>query len=267
MIEFNNIHLQLGNTSVLHSINLSIAESGMTAIIGPNGAGKSSLLSLMTQSCKPQKGNILIDNIALTDLPRRKLATYLSVLRQDNHLQARLKVKELISFGRFPYHQGNPSQEDWHKIKEVMALLELEGYAERYVDELSGGQRQRAYVAMVLAQDTQYLFLDEPLNSLDMRYANSLMQCLRNITDQQNKSIILVLHDINYASYFCDRIIALKDGKVFTQGHRAEVMQLDILTGLYDMPLTLHQIGKKALCLPYFADKPESSFGLTTASY
>src|SRR5699024_10127081 len=122
----------------------------------------------------------------------------------------KLTVRELISFGRFPYSEGRLKRFDWQKVDEAISYMELEELEDKYIDELSGGQRQRAYIAMVLAQDTEYILLDEPLNNLDMRHSVQILKTLRRLVDELGKTIVIVIHDINFASCYSDEIVALK---------------------------------------------------------
>ncbi|WP_268595839.1 ATP-binding cassette domain-containing protein, partial [Escherichia coli] len=138
----------------------------------------------------------------------------LAILRQDNHLPLRLTVRDLVAFGRYPHTGGRLTLDDKVHIDRAIAYLELEPLADRYLDEMSGGQRQRAFVAMVLCQDTRYVLLDEPLNSLDMKHAVAMMGTLRRAADELGKTVVLVLHDINFASAYADRIVAMKAGRV-----------------------------------------------------
>ncbi|TXR53668.1 ABC transporter ATP-binding protein [Reinekea thalattae] len=251
MIEFKQVSLSIRATPILKNINLSIAPTGLCSIIGPNGAGKSTLLSALTQSEKIDSGEILIDGLAIQDVDKNALARRLSILRQDNHIAARLTVLDLVTFGRFPYHKGRPSKDDMAQIESAIEFLDLSDLKHRFLDQISGGQRQRAFIAMVLAQDTQYICLDEPLNNLDMKHSQAIMKRLRQACDELNKSIIVVLHDINFAASYSDTIVAMRDGEILHTGTPNSIMQDAVLEELYDMPLNVQQINGKPLCLYY----------------
>lgn len=133
-------------------------------------------------------------------------------------MNVRLTIRELVSFGRFPYSQGNLTQEDWDKVDEALSFMELHEIENQFLDELSGGQRQRAFIAMVIAQDTEYILLDEPLNNLDMKHSVQIMKVLRRLVDELGKTVILVIHDINFASFYSDYVVALKNGEIIRQG-------------------------------------------------
>ncbi|TCS36401.1 ABC transporter ATP-binding protein [Reinekea marinisedimentorum] len=251
MIQFNNVSVDIRSTPILKDISFSIPETGLTSVIGPNGAGKSTLLSALTQTVPTSAGEILIDDKPIQSYEKNKLARTLSILRQDNHLTARLTVEDLVTFGRFPYHKGRPTKEDAQKIATAIEFLGLNEFQHRFLDQLSGGQRQRAFIAMVLAQDTKYVCFDEPLNNLDMKHSQSIMKQLRLACDSLNKSIIVVLHDINFAASYSDSIIAMHNGRVFEIGSPEEIMQDNILQALYDMPLHVQTINGQPLCLYY----------------
>jgi iron complex transport system ATP-binding protein len=201
MIVANGISKSYGDTLVVDDVSITIAAGGVTSIIGPNGAGKSTLLSIIARLMSMDKGTVTVDGLDVVKTPSDQLARRLSILRQDNHLSSRLTVRDLVTFGRFPYSKGRPTTEDKVHIDRAMDYLHLEKLADRFLDELSGGQRQRAFVAMVLCQDTDYLLLDEPLNNLDMKHASSMMKMLRKAADELNKTVVVVLHDINFASW------------------------------------------------------------------
>ncbi|MGO1407441.1 MAG: iron ABC transporter ATP-binding protein, partial [Brachybacterium sp.] len=167
----------------------------------------------------------------------KDLAKILSVLRQENHFITRLTVRQLVGFGRFPYSKGRLTGLDEHKISEAIDFLNLDELEDRYLDQLSGGQRQRAYVAMVLAQDTEYVLLDEPLNNLDMRHSVQMMGRLRDAARELDRTIVVVLHDINFAAHYADHIIAMKDGGVVEAGPVDEMMNGEILTRVFDTPV------------------------------
>ncbi|NQZ32728.1 MAG: ATP-binding cassette domain-containing protein [Oceanospirillaceae bacterium] len=251
MIQTHQLCLNYGSSQILKDINLTFKESGVTSIIGPNGAGKSSLLSLVCRLQKPSSGSVTLHGSNILQLDNAKLAKQLAILRQENHIVSRLTVEDLVCFGRFPYHQGRPSAADFEQINWAIELMELEEFKQRYINELSGGQRQRAYIAMVLAQQTDYLFLDEPLNNLDMKHSVNIMKTLRKAASEMKKSVILVMHDINFAASYSDEIIAMKHGEIIHQDTPENIMTNEVLSNIYDMPLKVEQIHGKSVCLYY----------------
>ncbi len=252
MIEVQHVSKRYGRETVLDDVSLTIERGGLTSIIGPNGAGKSTLLSVMSRLLKSDGGHVRIDGMDVTSTPGPKLARRLSILRQDNHFEARLTVRDLVAFGRYPYSGGRLTPEDHEQIAAALRYVELEGLSHRFLDELSGGQRQRAFVAMVLCQDTEYVLLDEPLNSLDMKHAVGMMRRLRSVCDDLGKTIVVVLHDINFASCYSDRIVAMKHGRLLKHGTPAEIMTAATLRDIYDMDVRVEVIDGNPIGV-YFA--------------
>lgn len=251
MIIARNISKSWGETRVIDDVSIEIPAGGITSIIGPNGAGKSTLLSIIARLVAMDRGTVSIDGLDVTKTPGDVLAKRLSILRQDNHTSSRLTVRDLVTFGRYPYSKGRPTTDDRDHIERAMAYLDLTSLSERFLDELSGGQRQRAFVAMVLCQDTDYVLLDEPLNNLDMKHASGMMKILRKAADDLRKTIVLVLHDINFASWYSDRIVAMRDGRICHAGSVGEIMDEAVLADIYGMPIRVQEIGGRRLGLFY----------------
>jgi iron complex transport system ATP-binding protein len=214
-------------------VDLEIPAGGVTALIGPNGAGKSTLLTMVGRLMPMDAGRIEIGWKDVSRTRSRELAKVVSVLRQENHFVTRLTVRQLVGFGRFPHSQGRLTATDEERISEAIDFLDLGELEGRYLDQLSGGQRQRAYVAMVLAQDTDYLLLDEPLNNLDMQHGVAMMRQLRRAADELGRTVVVVLHDVNFAARYADRICAMKNGRVVHFGHTAEIMTGEILSEVF----------------------------------
>lgn len=242
MIEIKQISKSYQGLDVITDINEIIPTGGITSIIGPNGAGKSTLLSLMSRLLTADSGSILINGLDVSKTPGEQLAAILSVLRQENYFTSRLTVFDLVGFGRYPYTKGRLNENDLQHIHLAMEFLELTPLKDRYLDQLSGGQRQRAYVAMVLCQDTEYVLLDEPLNNLDMKHSVAMMKQLRRAADELNKTIILVIHDINFASAYSDHIIAMKNGQVIYRGKPKVIMNSTVLEDIFETQVSIHQI-------------------------
>lgn len=250
-MEVNGVGKKLNNRPVLLDIRLTVKEQKMTAFIGPNGAGKSTLLSLMSRLLKKDYGEIYLSGRELKTWKNQELAQHLAVLRQSNQTQLKITVEELVAFGRFPYSQGRLTAVDHQKIEEAMSYLGLEEIRHERIQAISGGQLQRAYIALVLAQDTDYILLDEPLNNLDMNYAVQMMKTLRDLVDKQGKTVVIVLHDINFAASYADEIVALKDGQLYAAGSTETIITEATLNELYDMQVRVYEIDGKKVCL-YF---------------
>lgn len=242
MIEIKGVGLKHQGAAILHDISLTLPKGGLTALIGPNGAGKSSLLSLIARLQPLQFGRIAVDGLPVDRTPGRDLARVLTVMRQDTGFAGRLTVRELVGFGRFPHGRGRLTGEDRALIGEALDLFDLTALADRDLGTLSGGQRQRAFVAMAFCQGTDYLLLDEPLNNLDMMYARQMMRLLRDVVDRRGRTVVIVLHDINYAAAYADRIVALKDGRIVAQGTPDAILTIDLLERLYGYRMPVDRI-------------------------
>ncbi|MGP9810243.1 iron ABC transporter ATP-binding protein [Rhodopseudomonas sp. NSM] len=239
MIVVKNISLAYQGATILRDINLEIPETGVTALIGPNGAGKSSLLSLIARLQPIQTGSISVDGQPIGHTPSRVLARTLAILRQDPAIASRLRVRELVAFGRFPHNNGRATDEDRALTQAALERFDLTAFADRFIDTLSGGQRQLVLVAMTFCQGTRWLLLDEPLNNLDMFYARELMRSLRDVADSERRAIVIVLHDINQAVTYADHIVAMKGGTVIANGPPDEIANTASLRRIfgYDMPV------------------------------
>lgn len=251
MIEIENVCKSYQTIPVLKNVNATISQGGITAIIGPNGAGKSTLLSIISRLLLADEGVVKIQNMDVVNTPSDKLATYLSVLRQENRFTSRLTVFELVGFGRYPYTKGCLNADDYKHINQALDFLNLTEYKDRFIDELSGGQRQRAYVAMILCQDTEYVLLDEPLNNLDMKHAVAMMKQLRRAADELGKTIVIVIHDINFASVYSDYILAMKNGELVYQGNPKQIMNSQLLEDIFDTPIKIENVQNQNIAIYY----------------
>jgi len=251
MIVTSEVTKSYGATAVVDGVSLSLPSGGITSIIGPNGAGKSTFLSMVSRLMAMDKGTVSVDGLDVTSTPSDVLARRLSILRQENHMTARLTVRDLVSFGRYPYSKGRLTLDDKRHIDEAITYLNLADLSDRFLDELSGGQRQRAFVAMVLCQDTDYVLLDEPLNNLDMKHAMGMMKLLRKAANELGKTVVLVLHDINFASWYSDYIVAMKHGRVANQGPAEHMINPAVLSDIYDMEIKVHEIGGQRISVYY----------------
>ena len=251
MIELKNINKTYDKKNILKDINLKFKTNAISSIIGPNGAGKSTILNIASRLLKPDNGEVLLDNIPLSQYKNEILAQKISILKQQNYLNIRLKIKDLVAFGRFPYTQGKLDKNDKIKIKQAIEYMNLQDLEDRFLDSLSGGQRQRAFIAMIIAQDTDCILLDEPLNNLDMKHSVQIMQILKQLVKDFQKTIILVLHDINFASVYSDFIIAMKDGMVIDYDSSKNIIQENFLKQIYDLDIKIKNINNQNICLYY----------------
>ena len=250
-ISCRNVVRNYSDTVRIGPIDLDIPAGGVTALIGPNGAGKSTLLTMIGRLMDMDAGSIEIAGHDVTTTPSKLLATVVSILRQENHFVTRLTVRQLVSFGRYPHSRGRLTVHDEEHIDQALDFLGLNDLAGRYLDQLSGGQRQRAYVAMVLAQDTEYLLLDEPLNNLDMQHSVQMMKHLHRVATDLGRTVVVVLHDINFAAQYSDRICALKEGQVVAYGTPAEMMTPEVLSDVFNTPVQVIDGPKGPLAVYY----------------
>lgn len=251
MIEVQGATKRYGAATVVDGVDLRLPRGGVTSIIGPNGAGKSTLLSMVARLLALDAGTVTVDGLDVTRTAGDVLARRLSILRQDNHLGSRLTVRELVAFGRYPHSRGRPTPDDAAHVRAALAYLDLEPLADRFLDELSGGQRQRAFVAMVLCQDTDYVLLDEPLNNLDMKHAVAMMRLMRRTADELGKTVVLVLHDINFAACYSDHVVAMRDGVVVHQGPPGDIMTAAVMRDVYDLDVAVHRIDGRPIAVYY----------------
>lgn len=251
MIKVEQLTKKYGNKTVLDHVDLELPKQQLISFIGSNGAGKSTLISLISRILEKNEGSVFIDSKELGDWKNEELSKRLSILKQSNHLNIRLTVRELVGFGRFPHSKGKLTKEDEKYIDQAIDYLGLKEIENRYLDELSGGQRQMAYIAMVIAQDTEYVFLDEPLNNLDMHHSVMIMKVLKRMVEELGKTVMVVIHDINFVSCYADYIIALKNGKLLGHGSNEEMMTEEILKDVYNMDIEIRSIDGKNICLYY----------------
>lgn len=251
MINVRNATKSYDGTLVVDNVTLGLKRNGLTSIIGPNGAGKSTLLSMITRLVNMDGGEITVDGLNIATADSLELAKRLAVLRQDNHITARLTVRDLVAFGRYPHSKGRTNENDLEHVNRALTYLGLTDLSGRFLDQLSGGQRQRAFVAMTLCQDTDYMLFDEPLNNLDIHHAVSMMKLFRQAARDFGKTVVVVIHDINFASCYSDYIIAMKDGKVAEQGSPDQIIDAGILADIYNTPFQVQSINGQMIATYY----------------
>ncbi len=237
--------------TVVDGVSFSIPKGKVTSLIGPNGAGKSTVMSMISRLIAQDEGLVDLDGTDVGRWKSRELARRLAILTQSNHIQMKLTVRELVAFGRFPHSGSRLTEIDEAFVDRAIAYMELEEFQDRFLDELSGGQRQRALIAMVIAQDTEYILLDEPTNNLDIYHATNLMKTVRRLCDELGKTVILVLHEINYAAFYSDYICAFKDGRIARFGPVEEVITSENLSAIYGVEFQIQTVKGKPLSIYY----------------
>lgn len=265
MISVSGLTYSIGRAPILQDISLDIPAGQITALIGPNGAGKSTLLNMIARLERPRQGHVLLEGTDIWATDPRHLACRIALVAQSTSIASRLRIRDLVGFGRWPHHQGRPGREDHAMIQQALEAFELQDLSARFLDEVSGGQRQRAFVAMAYCQDTDWLLLDEPLNNLDLRHATALMGKLRQLADQ-GKSIVIVLHDLNYAVTWADRIVAMQDGRIVQSGTTAQVATSSILSQVFGTDVSVEQIGEKKF-VRYFGSRPTAPIDASMIAY
>ena len=240
-----------GGIIAVDHVSFDIPKGKVLSLIGPNGAGKSTVMGMLSRLMTRDDGEIQFDGKDLSRWKSKDLAKRVSILTQNNNINMKLTVRELTAFGRFPYCGSRPTEEDDAIIDRAIDYMELTELRERYIDEISGGQRQRAYISMVIAQDTEYVLLDEPTNNLDIYHASNMMRMARRLCDELGKTVILVLHEINYAAFYSDYICAFKDGRIAAFGTVKEVMTREVLSSIYNVDFEIQDVHGKPMSI-YF---------------
>lgn len=234
-IEIQNLYVSYDNTQVIKNMTIEIPKGEVTMIIGSNGCGKSTLLKTIARVISPKKGIIKINGKNIQAEKSRDIAKYMAVLPQSPISPPGLIVKDLISYGRFPHKKlmGNLNKEDLEIINWAMEVTGVSDFANRRLDSLSGGQRQRAWIAMSLAQQTEIILLDEPTTYLDMSHQLEILLLLQKLAKTENRTIVVVLHELNNATRFADYIIGMKNGDVIFSGKPINVITKENLLKIY----------------------------------
>ena len=250
-----DLHIGYGDRLIIKNLNITIPDKKITAIIGSNGCGKSTLLKAITRIIAHQSGSVLLDGKEITKENTRSLAKKMAILPQTPEGATGLTVGELISYGRFPYQSGfgRLTKKDYEIIDWAMEVTGTADYKSLSIDTLSGGQRQRVWIAMALAQETDIIFLDEPTTYLDMAHQLEVLELLQKLNREQNRTIIMVLHDLNQAARFADYIIALKDGEVVKAGISEEIIVPEVLREVFQIDAVISRDPRtnKPICITY----------------
>lgn len=236
-----NLYAGYGNKYILNGLSVTLPSGKITALIGPNGCGKSTLLKCFSRLLTPESGTLRLEGDDISRLHGRALARKLALLPQQHIAPEGIRVRELVGYGRSPWLNlwGRLGEQDHARVACAMQETNIGDMAEKLVSELSGGQRQRVFLAMVLAQDTPLVLLDEPTTYLDISHQVELMALLRR-QNQQGKTVVAVLHDLNQASRYCDYLVMMAAGKIVAQGTPEAVMTPALLTQVFDIDAQIH---------------------------
>jgi len=238
-MRLEGVGFEISGNVLLQPLNLEFSEVGVTGLVGQNGSGKSTLLRILARQQRASRGTVSFAGTPLEAWGERDFARQVAYLPQHTPLAAGLEVRELVSLGRYPWHGalGRFGNADREKVDEALTLTGTERYADRLVDTLSGGERQRVWLAMLLAQDARWLLLDEPISALDAAHQVGVLKLIQRISRDKQVAVIVVIHDINLASRFCDRIVALKAGGLLGHGPAEQFMTSAKLTEIYDVSM------------------------------
>lgn len=251
----NQLSIGYGETMIVDGLNLTLPTGKITALVGANGSGKSTILKTMARLMKPRSGTVMLDGKSIHNLSTKEVACQLAILPQNPTAPDGLTVAELVSYGRYPHQKGfgTLTTEDRSIISSAIAVTGMENFRDRPIDRLSGGQRQRAWIAMALAQQTDILFLDEPTTFLDMAHQLEVLQLLQKLNEQEGRTIVMVVHDLNHASRYAHHMVAIKSGKVMSEGTPAEVMTSGVLREVFGIEADIVEDPRTGLplCLPY----------------
>lgn len=240
---------------VIGDVSLSIPAGKITALIGPNGSGKSTLLKTLARQLRPEAGQVLLDGRDIATLSSRQLAQRIGILFQENIAPGDLTVEELAHHGRYPHRRlfETLTSEDHAAVNDAMRLTGVIELRQRRLNHLSSGQKQLAWIAMLLAQEPQYLFLDEPTTFLDLEHQLDVMECLHRLNREAGKTIVLVMHDLNLAARYADHIFALQTGRVVASGLPAVVLSKAILSEVFNIEAEIirDNDGRILACVPH----------------
>lgn len=238
MLHVRDLTVSYGAATIIDGLGLDVPRGGVTTIVGPNGCGKSTLLRAVAGLIPRERGEVVLDGRNTAEMKRREIARTLAVLPQTPVAPDGLTVRDLVGRGRHPHQTWlrQNSEKDSAMVDEVMELTQVAEFAERPLERLSGGQRQRAWIAMVLAQDTPLVLLDEPTTYLDLSHSVELLALIRRLADDMGRTVVMVLHDLNLAARFSDQLVVMKGGEVQAAGTPAEVVSEQLLADVFSLP-------------------------------
>ncbi|WP_211099639.1 ABC transporter ATP-binding protein [Azospirillum agricola] len=261
MLDVSEVTASYGPAPVLRGVSARFRAGRVTALVGPNGCGKSTLLKAVMGFLPVSGGDIRLEGEAIQRIGRRALARRIAYLPQENHCPDYLTLGELVELSGYARYglAGGPSERDRRLFREALDIVGLADKAAHPVNALSGGQRQRAWIAMVLAQDTGLILLDEPVNHLDMKYQYAVLDLVRSLSRDHGRTIVVVLHDLNLASAFADDVVMLKDGRVAAAGPAQGAITADTVARVFDLEADIFAHGGRLVCLPRPARQEQPS--------
>lgn len=237
LYHITGLRFSYGKRQVLHGLTLDLEPGFFYGILGPNGCGKTTFLDILVRHRQAQDGTVVFDGKPLGHIAPKHLSRKVALVPQSTSLPFPYTVGELVMMGRHPYvgRFSSPSHKDYQAVEKALDEADMLGYKHQPVTELSGGERQRAFFARALAQDTPVLMLDEATSSLDIKHSLSLLETVKHQVKDRKKTVIAVFHDINLAALFCDRLVVMKQGRIFAQGNTGQVLTEALLSDVYDV--------------------------------
>ncbi len=255
MIKINDFKLGYDEKIILDNINLDIEKGKITALIGSNGCGKSTLIKAIARILAPKDGTILMEDKNILKMPSKEVSKLLAMLPQNSNAPEDLTIYDLVKQGRYPYHNllSFWSKKDEAIVLESIKKMGLSDEKDRTLGNLSGGQRQRAWIALALAQNTDIILLDEPTNHLDIKYQLEILNLLKDLNEKENRTIVMVIHDINHALKYAHNIIALKDGIIFAQGAKENIIDENLIKSVFGVSCKLidSPVCNCKMCVPF----------------
>lgn len=250
-----DVGFEVEGRTLLHGVDLELDTGQFYGLIGHNGSGKSTLMTLLARQQLPSRGQIAFCGQPLKAWSQREYARQIGYLAQRLPENTGLTVRELVELGRYPWHGalGRFTARDRAHVEDALRLTDTERFAERMLDTLSGGERQRAWLAMLVAQDSRCLLLDEPISALDIAHQIEVMDLVRRLCHERELTVVAVLHDINIAARFCDQLIALHSGGQVAQGAPAEVVQPPVLERIYGLAMGVLDHPERLVPISYVA--------------
>ncbi|GAA2791177.1 ABC transporter ATP-binding protein [Saccharopolyspora taberi] len=232
-----DLRLAYGERVVVDGLDIDVADGTITAVIGPNGCGKSTMLRALGRLLQPQRGSVLLDGKQIHRMSTKEVARVLGLLPQSPSAPEGLTVADLVARGRHPHQSWYRqwSSDDEAAVAEALGMTGIEDLADRTVDELSGGQRQRAWLSMALAQGTDLLLLDEPTTYLDLSHQVDVLDLIGRLHDDSGRTVVMVLHDLNLAARYADRLVAMRDGAIVAEGAPEEVLTERLLEEVFGL--------------------------------
>lgn len=252
MLNVKELNAGYENKKIIEDLCLNIKKGEIVSIIGPNGSGKSTLLSCLTRYIKPMSGQIFLENENIYSKSIKEFSKKVAILAQHHSVTSNVTVRQLVSYGRLPHKKWyeRQNQKDYEIVENAMKYTNILHYEDKFVNSLSGGEQQRVWIAMALAQTPDLLLLDEPTTYLDISHQLELMKLIHTINKERKITIIMVLHDLNQASEYSDKIVLMKNGKIFDYGLPKDVINCENLKNVYNIKCHICENNQKLMITP-----------------